>query len=195
VLPPRPLLALSLLAFAALSTAVQVQPQAHILPGEASLWEGQTVQVQGWVADLRTDDRGRARFSLAQQGTSLATIAEDARVEPGSFVVATGRIARLGGHLVLLVERPDGVAAGPAPDALPVALRDAAQDPAKWTDRLLALRGEVDAGRLRDGSTSIALGEGPWPRRGAIEVDAFLRYDASCLCHRLDAREVRPWTP
>jgi hypothetical protein len=200
VLPPRPLLAASIFLVGLLGWSVSAVPPPLSSLEAAARWEGQTVTVEGWVQDLRAQPDG-LRLVLVDGGHALAVRAPadasvDGSLQDGDRARATGRLGRWQGQLRLDVETVDGLqrVADTRPDS--PSWTQLVTDPTAWEGRPLLLRGEVAGGVLagQDGH-SVALGDGPWPRAGAVQVRGFLRDDPSCLCHRLDAREVWPWTP
>jgi hypothetical protein len=164
---------------------------------EAGLWEGQSVRLDGWATDVRPGADG-TRFTLVDGADSVAvrvSSSGETAPSPGDRVQVAGRLGRWQGQLRLDVEDGDAVHVVPGPKAAEPSWGDLATQPEAWRGRLVLVRGQVEEGRLRDGSHSVMLGEGPWPKEGAVQARGLLRDDPSCLCHRLDAREVWPWTP
>jgi hypothetical protein len=196
VLPPRPLLALCVLLVGALAWSVAVRPPPDVPLADAERWEGQTVRVEGWAQDIRPGPR----FTLVDGGRALdvRTPQIDAHRLPGigDWVRAEGRLSRWDGALVLDVDAADAdalrVTAGPRPVQLGWS---ELAEPGHWRGTLLRLAGRVEDGRLRGDGASIALGDGPWPASGRVVATGLLRFDPTCVCHRLDAREVRPSGP
>lgn len=204
MLPPRPLLAAAILLVGLLAWSVSALPPPLTSLEEAARWEGQTVSVEGWVQGLRAQPDG-LRFVLVDGAQALAVRAPvDASsgdpLQDGDRTRATGRLGRWQGQLRLDVETAEGLrritdARSASPSWPDLALR-----PDEWQGRPLLLRGEIASAvggglLLGPDGHSIALGEGPWPREGWVQVRGVLREDPTCLCHRLDAREVWPWTP
>lgn len=199
MLPPRPVLAAAILLVGALAWSLGSAPPPVAALADAARWEGQSVSLEGWASDVRPGADG-LRFVLVD-GTQAVAV----RVAPGTMdgpglaagdrVQASGRLSRWQGQLRLDVEDPSDLHLAAGPPSSAQALKDLAADPAAWQGRLVVLRGVVDDGRLADGPFSVALGEGPWPDEGPVQASGLLRWDGRCLCHRLDAREVRPWTP
>ncbi|MHB1262306.1 MAG: hypothetical protein ACYC2H_11395 [Thermoplasmatota archaeon] len=196
MLPPRPVLAAALLLVGGLAWSLGNAPPVVADLATAARWEGQTVALVGWATELR-HDVDATRFLLVD-GTHLIAVRvadADADVVPGDRVRAEGRLTRWLGDLRLDVEDAGRLRIVPGPDATSPTWDELAARPEDWTGRPLLLRGTVDGDHLRDGGRSVALGEGPWPTEGPVRVRGFLRDDPACLCHRLDAREVWPWTP
>lgn len=193
------------------SVAGRAPPEASL--ADAARWEGQTVAMEGWAADVRPDGAGmRLRLvdgahavDVRVEGNVVAPVGGEIPGPPGSpaatapadgdRVRAVGRLSRWQGALRLEVEAGDLLAIpGPAP-ATPS--REAlAADPAAWSGRLVRLSGEVADGWLVERGHGVAIGRGAWPgaAAGLVSATGLLRYDGGCLCHRLDAREVQPWT-
>lgn len=183
----RALVTLCLLLLAALAWLADVRAPPRITPADAARWEGQSVTVSGWVSDVSRDSAGGQRFRIRDGGAALDGQADASDLRDGDWVEADGRLARLSGRLVLLVEH---AAATRGPDALTPAWAEVADDPAAWEGMPLRLAGTITAGRLDDGNGHrLELGDGPWPPDGSgpVEVEGTLRYDEQCLCHRLDA--------
>lgn len=197
VLPPRPLLACAILLVAGLGWSVASLPPPAASLAEAARWEGQTAAFEGWATQVKGDAEG-SRFTLVDGTHALAvrvgaTLGDS--VVAGDVVQVAGRVSRWQGQLRLDVADATEVrvvAGGAAPT---MAWSDLTADPQAAEGRPILLRGLVDDGRLRDGPRSIALGDGPWPDSGFVQARGLVRWDAGCLCHRLDAREVWPWTP
>ena len=198
MLPPRPVLACAILMVGGLGWSLASAPPPLATLAEAARWEGQAVTLEGWVGGVRASADG-IRFVLLDGTHSVAvrvvTAGEDPGFGAGDRVQASGRLTRWLGELRLDVEDPADVRPTAGPAAATPTLAEVAADPQAWQGRLALLRGVVADGRLSDGPRSVALGEGPWPREGPVQARALLRWDAACLCHRLDAREVWPWTP
>lgn len=200
MLPPRPLLAAAVLLVGGLAWSVAVLPPPVASLAEAARWDGQAVTLEGWARDVRVDATG-LRFTLVDGGHQVAVrvATTDAAAEPspvsGDRVQASGRLGRWQGQLRLDVEASDALRIVPGARLATPTWSEVTADPAAWEGTPILLRGEVDRGHLREGSRSIALGDGAWPSGGSVQARALLRHDPSCLCHRLDAREVWPWTP
>jgi hypothetical protein len=218
MLPPRPLLAAALLLVGVLAWSVSALPAPVSSLASVARWEGQSVTVEGWVQDLRVLPDG-VRLVLVDGGHALAVRAPAEAVaahaegsqdspgggdadasgrslQDGDRARATGRLGRWQGRLSLDVETAGGLhrVADERPGS--PSWPELAARPAGWEGRPILVRGLVDDGALHGpGGHSVALGSGPWPRDGNVQVRGFLRADPACLCHRLDAREVWPWTP
>ncbi|MFA5943057.1 MAG: hypothetical protein WC876_01170 [Candidatus Thermoplasmatota archaeon] len=199
VLPPRPLLAAAILLVGALTWSVTARPAPLATLDDAARWEGQTVTLEGWIKDLRTEPDA-LRFSLVdgQHAVAVRSVAVDEPDLPlhsGDRAQATGRLGRWQGQLRLEVEEPRHLQVVAPTAAATPAWTEVSAHPETWDGRPLLLTGELRGGRLHDGPRSVALGEGPWPTQGRVQARGFLRADADCLCHRFDAREIWPWTP
>jgi hypothetical protein len=199
VLPPRPLLAACLVLLGALAWAVEGRPPPTVSPGEAWRWEGQAVVVEGWALGVSKGGDGGVRMTLSDGGSGLATRLGDVPAMPlanGDRLSVAGRIMRgPAGDLTLLVDDPSSLRRVAGPDAEPADLATVALDPGRWSGRLLRLSGTVERGHLQAGGRTARLGDGPWPSEGPVQADGFVRYDPGCLCHAVDAVQVRPWTP
>jgi len=180
-----------------LAWSVAARPIPSVALADAARWEGQTVRAEGWATDLRGDGAGLAL--MLRDGAASLEVRLDRAPAPdllagGDRVQAVGRLSRWQGQLEL-----DGAAADarvvPGPRPAQATLADIATRPAAWQGTLLRLTGRVDHGRLVAGGNAIALGSGPWPSGGDVVATGLLRDDPACLCLRLDAREVAPWTP
>lgn len=197
MLPPRPLLAASILLVGGLAWSVTALPPPAVNLADAARWEGQSVQLEGWARDIRSGPEG-LRFTLVDDGYAVAVRASGSIADvplAGDRVQAAGRLGRWQGQLRLDVEEADAVRVVQGLAEATPSWADLAQDPQAWLAKPIRLAGVVEGGRLHDGSRSVALGDGPWPSQGAVQVLGVLRDDPACLCHRLDAREVRPWRP
>lgn len=211
VLPPRPLLAACLVLLGGLAWTVEGRPPPTIAPAEAPLWEGQAVVVEGWAQDVGQTSGGALRFAIVEgrhavaarmtgPGEAGAGGAGGAGAGPpmqtGDRVAVPGRLARgTGGDLQLLVDDPGGVRRIAARAAAVGDWASIAASPAEWTGLPLRLAGLVDDDAWGSAGHVLRLGEGPWPKGGAVEAEGFLRYDAACLCYAFDAVRVWPWTP
>lgn len=199
MLPPRSLLAAAILLVGALTWSVAAKPAPLATVDDAARWEGQTVTLEGWVQEMRTEPDA-LRFNLidGQDAVAVRSVGpepSDLPVQSGDRVQATGRLARWQGQLRLEIEDPRHLrVVAPLTVSAP-SWTELSANPEAWNGRLILLSGEVKDDRLHDGPRSVALGEGPWPTHGFIQSRGFLRADPNCLCHRLDAREVWPWTP
>lgn len=184
----RRLVALGLGGLALLAFVAEANPAPVVSPADAFAREGQAVVVRGVVRDLRVVD-GVARFDLVLDGHAVAARFEGKSPPEGTLVEARGRLGRLGGTLSMFAEavRPAAWDAG-----LPVSIAALAEDPATWQDQAVNVTGVVERGRLKADGHSIALGNGDWPREGAVDATVLLVYHATCACHRLD--RVTPWT-
>jgi hypothetical protein len=197
MLPPRPLLASALLLVGGLGWSLASSPPPVSSLAEAGRWEGQSVTLEGWASDVRQDPEG-VRLVLVDGADAVPVRVSSALAETiatGDRIQASGRLARWQGSLRLEVEDASGVQLVAGAAAVLPTLAEVAAAPADWQGRLLLVRGLVADGRLSDGPWSVALGDGPWPEAGPVRGRGLLRWDAACLCHRLDAREVWPWTP
>jgi hypothetical protein len=199
MLPPRPVLASAILLVGGLGWSLASAPPPVAELSEAARWEGQTVALQGWATEVR-GGADATRFLLVDGAHSLQVrVAAGAGAAPGfaagDRVEAAGRLSRWQGELRLEVEDPAGVRRTEGPAASSPTLEDVAAAPQAWQGRLILLRGVVADGRLTEGTRSVALGDGAWPGEGPVQARGLLRWDGGCLCHRLDAREVWPWTP
>ena len=205
MLPPRPLLAVSLLLLGGLAWTVEGRPPPQVDLADAARWEGQAVVVEGWAESVSVAADGALRLALtAGRHGMAARVAPDGSSAPaqplvqrGDRVAVEGRPLRSpGGDLQLLADGAGALRrvagesiAEPGWDLL-------AKEPGLWTGRLLRLTGEVDRGDLRGPGHAVHRGDGPWPQAGAaVAAEGFLRYDAACLCFAFDAVAVRPWTP
>jgi hypothetical protein len=200
MLPPRPLLASAILLVGGLAWSIADSPPPAASLAEAIEWEGQAVTLTGWATDVQQTADG-ARFTLVDGGDAVAVRVGAPlalQLHAGDAVEAAGRLGRWQGQLRLDVEDADDVRLkqqhGVAP-TVALSWDDLTTDPDAWAGRPVLLRGTVSDGRLVDGKSSIALGEGAWPRDGRVQAQGLVRWDGDCLCHRLDAREVWPWTP
>lgn len=192
MLPPRPLLALCVLLVGLLSWSVAARPPPTVAIEDAARWEGQTVRVEGWASDSRKEDDG-LRLVLTDAGRALQVrSASDVHPGIGDRVEATGRLSRWQGMLRLDADALR-VLGGPKP--VQTSWHDLAESPADWRGTPIRLMGRIHDGLLSGDGASVALGDGPWPSSGVVAATGLLRYDTGCLCHRFDAREVRPWTP
>ena len=178
----RRLAALSLAGLAALAYLTQATSVPTVSPAQATLWEGQTVAIQGVLRDRRLVD-GVCRFDLVADGQALAGRTEAPCPLEGTPVRATGRLARFAGSLTLLA---DDLAVQPLEATLTVSLSALATAPDLWRDQILTVHGQVDQGRLVQDGYRIHLGAGTWPKSGVLETKVLLRYDATCACERLD---------
>ncbi len=196
MLPPRPLFAAALLVMAGLAALVESGDDPVVLPADALRWEGQRVVMQGFVTSLRLQTDGPTRFQLVADGHAVDAYSQDRLfISVGSWIHVPGRLARLQGQLVLLVTPEADIRETAGPDASRPTWDDVALRPDHWATRTLQLAGTVDRGELRDGSGHrVMLGDGPWPKAGAVNATGLLRYDDGCICHRFDAREVLLWT-
>jgi hypothetical protein len=198
VLPPRPLLALCLLLVGLLSWSVAARPAPAVPLADAARWEGQTVRVEGWASGVEQDDGG-LRLTLTDQGHTLQVHAPPlpphGRPGLGDRVQAEGRLSRWQG--ILHLEADDASAIQPLSGPRPVqpSWHDLADAPDQWSGIPVRLTGQVRDGQLLGEGTALALGDGPWPESGSVQATGLLRFDPACVCHRLDAREVRPSTP
>ncbi len=171
--------------------AEKTAPAQAIHPRDAARHEGQTVAVEGVATSVQV--WGDAwRVDVARDGDALPVVLEGDAPGLGSWLYAEGRLRRQGGSLVLDAERtsdvPPPAPATPSWDAL-------AADPEGWQETWLRLDGTVERGELRDGAGhALHLGDGPWPREGAVTAWGVLAWDGGCLCHRLHASRVAPWT-
>lgn len=199
MLPPRPVLATAILLVGGLAWSLADSPPVVARLEEAARWEGQSVAFEGWAVDVRRDEAA-TRFVLVD-GTHRVAVRvsdPDADLVAGDRVQVAGRLTRWQGDLRLDVEDHQAVRVLPGPSAGATATpawHELAARPEDWTGRPLLLRGIVDGDVLREAGYSVAVGDGAWPAAGPVQVIGFLREDPACLCHRLDAREVRPWTP
>lgn len=200
MLPPRPVLACAILLVGGLAWSLASAPPPVADLSEAARWEGQTVALQGWATEVRSGVDA-TRFLLVDGAHSLqvrvgAAAGDAPGFGAGDRVEAFGRLSRWQGELRLEVEDPADVRRTAGPTASAPTLEDVAADPQAWQGRPILLRGVIADDRLTEGPRSVALGEGPWPAaEGPVQARGLLRWDAGCLCHRLDAREVWPWTP
>ena len=197
-LPPRPLLAVCLVLLGGLAWTVEERDLPLILPAEAPLWEGQAVRLEGWAQAVVPAPDGSLRLRLVDGPHAVAArlpAGDGAAVALGERIAVAGRLLRSpAGDLQLLVEEADSLRRLAGPDPADPGWEQVAADPDAWAGRPLQLRGTVEDGHLNGPRIAVRLGEGPWPRTGATEAVAFLRYEEGCLCHVADAREVRPWT-
>lgn len=199
MLPPRPVLATAILLVGGLAWSLSAAPPVVARLEDAGRWEGQSVALVGWAVDVRRDEAA-TRFALVD-GTHRVAIRvadPDAELVAGDRVQAAGRLTRWQGDLRLDVEDGKAVRVLPIPATEAAATptwAELAARPHDWMGRPLLLRGIVEGKVLREGGHSVTLGDGAWPSAGPVQVRGFLRDDPTCLCHRLDAREVRPWTP
>ncbi|HET6399085.1 MAG TPA: hypothetical protein VFH47_05985 [Candidatus Thermoplasmatota archaeon] len=186
----RLLLTASIVLLAALQ-ALAWRPPPQVDLADAARHEGQEVRVTGLVRDARPVEGGGARFLLVDGGHGLGVRTQEGGVPQGRVAVE-GRLLRIHGALTLLADgAPQEVAPPPAAD---VALKDLAAAPAAFAGPLRVV-GTVEGGHLRAHGHQARLGDGPWPRSGPVEAIVDVRYEPRCLCHVLDASEVRPWTP
>jgi hypothetical protein len=192
VLPPRPLLALCVLLVGLLSWSVAARPAPSVALADTAQWEGQTVRVEGWVAESR-----EGRLVLVDGGHRIQVDARLAGQRPGigDRVEATGRLTRWQGFLRLELDEADGLRRLEGPEPLHPSWHDLAREPERWKGTLLGLKGTVRDGLLVGEGASLALGDGQWPTAGPVLAIGLLRHDPACVCHRLDAREVRAWSP
>lgn len=205
MLPPRPVLAAAILLVGGLAWSLASVPPPLASLADASRWEGQSVTLEGWASDVRSGADG-ARFVLVDGVHAVAVRVSSAPaggpapglgsgLVAGDRVQASGRLSRWQGELRLDVEDAADLRPVAGPPAGHPSLADLAAEPDDWRGRLVLVSGVVEDDRLSDGPRSVALGEGPWPADGPVQARGLLRWDAACLCHRLDAREVWPWTP
>ncbi|HUR24583.1 MAG TPA: OB-fold nucleic acid binding domain-containing protein [Candidatus Thermoplasmatota archaeon] len=205
MLPPRPVLASAILLVGGLAWSLGSSPPPVASLADAALWEGQSVTLEGWVSDVRPAADG-TRFTLVDGAHSVAVriaaagadaIADGPALSTGDRVQASGRLSRWQGQLRLDAEdaRDVKTVASASASAGATTLAEVAADPAAWQGRPVVVRGHVEKGRLADGAHSVAVGGGAWPAEGVVQARGLLRWDGHCLCHRFDAREVRPWTP
>lgn len=198
MLPPRPVLATAILLVGGLAWSLASSPPPLATLADAARWEGQSVTLEGWASDVRWGPDG-SRFVLVDGTHSVpvrvAADGESAAPATGDRVQAAGRLSRWQGELRLDVEDAADVRPTAGPAAAAPTLAEVAADPLAWQGRPVLLRGIVEDRHLADGPRSVALGDGPWPAEGPVQARGLLRWDAACLCHRLDAREVWPWTP
>lgn len=185
---PRRLTAVAILLVAVLPLAVPGDPPA-IRPDQAALHEGQTVRVEGVVADVLPRGSG-SELIVARDGTAVPVRTDEAAPPLGAWISATGRLGRLGGRLVLWADEVAAAPSGAEPrldwDAL-------AQDPAAWTGRAVRLTGHLEGGRFTGDGHAIAVGEGSWTQ-GPVEAVGIVAYDAACLCYQFHAQRVQPWS-
>jgi hypothetical protein len=186
----RILLGCALVLLAGLQ-ALAFRPAPLVDVAEAARHEGQEVRLVGLVREARPLDGGGARFLLVDAGHSVLVRTRDGGV-PDGRVAVEGRLLRLGGVLTLLADAPPAPVAPPS--ARDVTLDSLAAAPDAYAGPL-RLVGTVEGGQLRAHGHAARLGEGPWPKSGPVEAAVDVRYDRRCMCHVLDATEVRPWTP
>jgi hypothetical protein len=177
----------------ALLYGLAVAEPPHIELADAPKHEGQGDVV---VAGILTAQRpwGEAtRLTLTSGDHRIDAMVRDAlHLSEGSWVEAEGRIGRSGGTLTLFAIR---VEASQPPDPARPSWPDLAASPQSWEGRWLVLQGKVAQGRLGDGEGHhVSLGQGTWPKGGAVEAEGHVAYDAKCLCHRFHAAAVRAWT-
>lgn len=198
MLPPRPLLALCLLLVGLLAWSVTAHPAPDVAVADAARWEGQAVRVEGWASDVRQDGDG-LRLTLTDGGHALQVHAPPTppheRPGLGDRVEAEGRLSRWQGILRLEADEAAAIRTLGGPRPVQPSWHDLASDPDPWSGIPIRLAGRVADGRLVGDGASLALGTGPWPASGHVQATGVLRPDPSCLCHRFDAREVRPWSP
>lgn len=197
MLPPRPLLALCVLLIGLLSWSVAARPQPEVALADAARWEGQSVRTEGWASDLRVARDGSLALTLVDGGQALQVDAPPSTAHPGigDRVEAAGRLSRWQGALRLDVEGPTGLRIVDGPRPIQASWQDLSASPDRWHGVSIRLHGQVVGERLIGDGASLALGTGPWPQSGPVQATGLLRFDPACVCHRLDAREVRPWTP
>jgi hypothetical protein len=196
MLPPRPLLAACVLLLGGLAWSVHGAPAPRVEVADAARWEGQSVTLEGWAQRVVRGADGVARLQIVEDGAAVAVrVAGESPIREGERLVATGRLSRSAGALALLVDDPTLVRAVASPAAERPSWQTLAEDPNAWTARRITLAGELERGHLVGEGASLRAGGGPWPRSGLVEASGLLRYEASCLCHVLDADGVRPWTP
>lgn len=196
MLPPRPVLAVAVLLVGGLAWSLGAEPPVVAALADAARWEGQAVALEGWATGLRHETEA-TRFSLVDGTHVVAVRVADADTDlvAGDRVRAEGRLTRWQGALRLDVEDRDRLRIVPGPGWDSPTWDELGAEPGAWAGRPLLLLGTVDGDRLVHGGRSLALGDGAWPTEGPVQVRGFLREDPACLCHRLDAREVWPWTP
>lgn len=197
MLPPRPLLAACLLLLGGLAWSVHGTPAPRIALDDAARWDGQAVRVEGWAQGVARTSAGSTRFLLVEAGAGLSVLAPAPGVEvgEGDRVIVSGRLLRGPTGMTLLAEDAGDLRSLVQPEPERPALRQLAAEPGEWAGRRVELRGTVAQGGLEADGVSLATGEGPWPRSGAVLAVGLVRYEAACVCHRFDATEVRPWTP
>lgn len=193
---PRRLLGLAVLAVACLPLALDAAPAAPVGPADADRAEGGTARVQGLVTDVRVRPDGSSRLTLAADGHAIEVDVQGRTdATPGAWAVAEGRVLRTGGRLLLWVEDAAQIWAALPPAVASPSWSQVAADPGRWSGPL-RLAGLVERESLRDlDGHRVALGSGPWPAEGAVEATGALLYEPACLCHRLHAARVDPWTP
>lgn len=200
---PSYLLLAAFVQAAFLAAYAHTMPIPTITPAEAAMHEGQgTVRLSGLVANVRAAGDS-TRLALQADGHRVdAHVPGALHIPEGSWVEATGRLARLSGTLTLLVAGPQAMQATEPPGPAQPSWADLASDPGAWQGKPLLMRGTVASGQLRDSDGHrISIGTGPWPKSGPVEALATISYDRACLCHRLDATDVAPlgawsaWTP
>ena len=186
------LVACALLLAGTLALAQRSAPEVRL--GDLALHEGGSVAVEGLAARVRTEG-GRTRFDLLADGVALRATAPALALAEGAWVRAEGRLVRSAGALLLAIDDPADLRAGPAP-ARPLSWSEVAREPWSHLDEPIELAGTIAGGRLRsDDGHAVALTDGDWPRSGAFRVRGHLAYEPACLCIRLHAAEVRAWTP
>jgi hypothetical protein len=196
MLPPRPLLAVCLLLLGGLAWSVGGQPAQKVALAEAATWEGQSIRLEGWAQDVRKDPSGALRLHLVDGAASVAVrVPSPAEASAGERLVAVGRLTRSGGNLALLVEDAADLRRVAGPPGLRPSWHEVAESPQGWAGRSLTLAGTLERATFSAEGRSVAVGQGPWPREGTLEVTGLLRFEPDCLCYVLDAREVRAWTP
>ena len=185
---PRATTALAIAMLALLTWSAPGAARIH--PADAAAHEGQRVLVEGVVVDVRAWPDGDVRTTIAQDGAGLVVQHDGEAPRRGAWLAAAGNLRRAGGELRLHADSVTWQAA-PASATTPLAL--IALEPAAFVGRFVSVRGEADSTWLRDGDHAIRLGDGPW-LTGAVRADGTIGYDAGCVCHRLHAGAVRPWS-
>lgn len=159
-----------------------------IVPAEASQHEGRVVHVHGVVVDVSTWSDG-GRFRIAHDGHALEARIQGPPPPMAAWVEVQGALHRHEGSLWLWADHWN-VEVAPQAATVPLAL--VANQPAAWTDRRVAVQGDMEA-HLSDGFHVMQLANGP-RLQGPVVATGVIAYDAGCVCHRMHVDAVRPWS-
>ncbi len=175
-----------------LAAALHEAPLTRITPDQAPQFEGQQVTVAGVVTDVRPGPSGTTWFTLAAQGTTLDGHLDRPLAAPrGSWMEANGDLKRVRGNLVIFADQVRFTA---HPEVASPSWSQMAAEPDGWSNRLIRIEGTVEGRFLHGDGHSLRLGDGNWPREGAVRAVGVLAYEPVCLCHRLHADRVEsPW--
>ncbi len=189
----RPLLLAAIIELAALGWVAYGTAVPDVTPGMAQVYEGQgNVKIAGLAANIRAGPDGTTNLELRANGSGVAVrVAGLVAASEGTWLVAEGRVGRYAGRLTLWVNSENDVQVEGGPEPEQPSWTQLAEDPASWHDRRLRIAGIVERGAILDKEGHrLELGDGPWPKNGAVWAIGFLEYHPSCLCERFTASEV-----